>query len=560
MKKYQKNLEAFTASLTNREDALRELSIGSFDVLVIGGGISGAGIALVCALAGKRTALIEQRDFGSATSSRSSKLVHGGIRYLSQLDLPMVMEGVRERGRLLRLFPSLVEPMPFLLPLYEGLKRPLGMPSFIPRSLRGLSLRIGLRCYEALSMGTKTKKHAALRPEQAFAMAPFLKRDGFERALLYYDAQADDVALTLAALRAAHRHGAVIANHLRANRFLTDSGKVVGVEACNELTKKSLEVRATHVVNASGVFAGNLAALDPHSDVHLLPSKGIHLVLSPSKLPLPNVSVVLPETSDGRIAFLIPWMGKVLLGTTDSPYEGDLSEPMATKEEVRGLLFEAQRFLGVKIERPDILGHFAGLRPLVFEASKIQGAVSSKLSRKHKIYRSPSGLTHVLGGKLTTFLLMGLDTFRALFPEQKPPDLNTPIEPSPTAKELNTQGLPLTAGSVQTLTRLYGADTPKLFEILAESPGLAAPLLDGTRPILAEALYHIRYGMAVDLRELLETRLRLAWVMPDHGVGVLDAVMDLLQKELHISTQELQDQASAYRNYAARMDAILEGV
>ncbi len=530
-------------------------------MLVIGGGISGAGIALVCALAGKRTALIEQRDFGSATSSRSSKLVHGGIRYLSQLDLPMVMEGVRERERLLSLFPSLVEPLAFLLPLYKGLKRPLGMPSFIPSALRGLSLRIGLRCYEALSMGTQTQKHAALRAEEAFALAPFLKRDEFERALLYYDAQADDVALTLAALRASRRHGAVVANHLRADRFLVDSGKVVGIEAYDDLAKKALEVRAAHVVNATGVFAKNLAALAPRSDVHLLPSKGVHLVLSPSKLRLSsNTSVVLPETSDGRIAFLIPWMGRVLLGTTDSPFEGDLSEPMATQAEVRSLLSEAERFLGIKIERPDILGHFAGLRPLVFEASKKQETASSRVSRKHKIVRSPSGLTHVLGGKLTTFLLMGLDTFRALFPGQKPPDLKTPIEPKPKPEWLKTKGVTLSASAVQALIRLYGADTPRLFDILAESPSLATPLLDGTRPVLAEALYHIRYGMAVDVRGLLETRLRLAWILPDHGVGVLDAIMGLLQKELGMPPQALQAQASAYRTYAARMDAVLEGV
>ena len=544
----------------DRDGSIRALSGGSFDVLVIGGGISGAGIALVCALAGKRTALIEQRDFGSATSSRSSKLVHGGIRYLSQLDLPMVMEGVRERGRLLSLFPSLVEPLAFLLPLYKGLKRPLGMPSFIPSRLRGLSLRIGLKGYEALSMGTHTQKHSALRPEEAFAVAPFLKRDGFERALLYYDAQADDVALTLAALRASRRHGAVIVNHLRADGFLMDSGKVVGVEAHDDLAKNSLEVRAAHVVNATGVFAGNLAALDPRSNVHLLPSKGIHLVLSPDKLRLSNASVVLPETSDGRIAFLIPWMGKVLLGTTDSAFEGDLSEPMATQAEVRTLLFEAERFLGVKIERPDILGHFAGLRPLVLEASKKKGAVSSRLSRKHKIVHSPSGLTHVLGGKLTTFLLMGLDTFRALFPGQKPPEFKTPLEPEPDAEWLEAPGFTLSASAVQALIRLYGADTPKLLEILAESPGLADPLLEGTRPVLAESLYHIRYGMAMDIRSLLETRLRLAWILPDHGIGLLDAIMGLLQKELGTSSQALQAQASAYRAYAARMDAVLEGV
>jgi len=544
----------------DRDASIRALSGSSFDVLVIGGGISGAGIALVCALAGKRTALIEQRDFGSATSSRSSKLVHGGIRYLSQLDIPMVMEGVRERGRLLSLFPSLVEPLGFLLPLYDGLKRPLGMPSFVPSALRGLSLRIGLSCYEALSMGTQTQKHAALRPDEAFKLAPFLKREGFKRALLYYDAQADDVALTLAALRAAGRHGAVIANYLRADRFLMDSGKVVGVEAHDELANNPLEVRAAHVVNATGVFAGNLAALDPRSSVHLLPSKGVHLVLSPDKLRLSHTSVVLPETSDGRIAFLIPWMGKVLLGTTDSAFEGDLSEPMATQAEVRSLLSEAERFLGIKIERPDILGHFAGLRPLVFEASKKQGTASSRLSRKHKIVRSPSGLTHVLGGKLTTFLLMGLDTFRALFPGQPLPELKPPIEPKPKPEWLKTPGVTLSASAVQALIRLYGADTPRLFDILAESPSLATPLLDGTRPVLAEALYHIRYGMAVDVRGLMETRLRLAWILPDHGVGLLDAIMGLLQKELGTPPQALQAQASAYRTYAARMDAVLEGV
>lgn len=545
----------------DRTASLSSLDRETFDVLIVGGGITGAGIALICALAGKRTALIEKGDFGWATSSRSSKLVHGGIRYMAQFDFPMVMEGVKERGRLLNLFPALVQPLGFLLPLVQGLKKPLGLPSFIPSCLRGASLTAGLGFYEALNRGGGVPKHHVLGKEDAFLLAPCLKREPFQGAFVYYDAQADDVALTLAALRKAHENGAILANHLKAKNFFWSSGRIAGVDAYDKLSHNEVKIRAEHVVNATGVYAMELAALDPGSDIHLMPSKGVHLVLSPEKFHISNIAVVLPETADGRIAFLIPWMGKILLGTTDSAYEGPLDEPMTEPEDIRSLLREAERYLDIKIEPSDILGHFAGLRPLVFEGPKKRGKPPSRLSRKHKVVRSPSGLVHVVGGKLTTFLRMGLDTFKVLFPGQRPPELKTPLEPTPQLEGSDALGpINLPAPAIQTLVRLYGSDTPRLFQILKEMPELAAPLVDGVRPVLAEVLYHIRHTMATDIKSLLETRLRLAWTLPDHGIGIIEPIRALLHKELAIPKTTLLAQENAYKTYARTMDEVLKKV
>lgn len=545
----------------DRGAALSSLDRDTFDVLIVGGGITGAGIALICALAGKRTALIEKEDFGWATSSRSSKLIHGGIRYMAQFDFPMVMEGVKERGRLLNLFPALVQPLGFLLPLVQGLRRPLGLPACIPSWLRGVSLRFGLGFYEALNSSGHVPKHSVLNADEAFSLAPCLKQGPFKEAFLYYDAQADDVALTLATLRKAHEFGAVLANHLRARRLIYRSGKVIGLEAFDQLSQNGLEIKAKQTVNATGVYAMELAALDPGSNIHLMPSKGVHLVLSPEKFSLSNTALVLPETLDGRIAFLIPWMGKVLLGTTDSAYEGPLDEPMANPEDIRSLLQEAERYLDIKIERSDILGHFAGLRPLVFKGAKKGGETPSAISRKHKVIKSPSGLVHVAGGKLTTFLRMGFDAFKVLFPNQKPPELKTPLEPIPTFDASEALGPKnLSPEALEVLVRLYGSETKKIFQILKETPGLTDPLMDGTRPILAEALYHIRHTMALDLKGILETRLRLAWVLPDHGATMIQPILTLLHKELNVPKAVLQAQAKAYKAYIEAMDDVLKSV
>ncbi|HEY8425158.1 MAG TPA: glycerol-3-phosphate dehydrogenase/oxidase, partial [Limnochordales bacterium] len=393
-------------SASQRLSALRAMAERDLDILVIGGGITGAGVALDAASRGYRVGLVEQADFASGTSSRSTKLVHGGIRYLPQFDFSLVREALLERARLVANAPHLVRPLPFLVPFYQGLRRPLGirLPS-AAHPLLPLAMNTGLWLYDRLAGRMVLMRHRPVSVAEALHLFPYLRRDGLRRASLYYDAQTDDARLTIAVLRTAAAHGALCVNYARATALVREDGRVCGVEVEDRVSGERLRVRARWVVNAAGVWAAEVARLAGFGgSIELTLSKGVHLVLPRELVGLGDAALVLPETEDGRLAFVVPWEGRAILGTTDTPYTGSMEEPPVTDDDVAYLLRHARRFLNVELEPGDLVAAYAGLRPLVSS-----GGRSADISRRHAVVRHEPGFVSIIGGKLTTYRQMAQD-------------------------------------------------------------------------------------------------------------------------------------------------------
>src|SRR5437764_1241894 len=392
--------------MERREITLARLAAEPFDLLVIGGGITGAGVALDAATRGMRVALVEGVDYASGTSSRSTKLVHGGVRYLAQRDIGLVREALAERHLLLRLAPHLVLPQPFVLPVYRGQHVPgVRAPALATMTLTAA----GLASYDLLAGTHGLQRHHRLGPLGARGLVPSLRSRGLRGAFLYYDARTDDVRLVLAVLGAAVARGAAVANHVAVVGFERHNGQLAATAVRDRLGGRQILVRAARVVNATGAWSGRVAALAGYNPRPLWLSKGVHLVVDRTSLPLGPLAVVLPATSDGRLAFAVPWGNQVLLGTTDTPYEGDPAMVYPEPADVAALLDDANRFLDLGLGTADVVGAFAGLRPLVAS----HAATTATTSREHAVAVAPCGLVSVTGGKLTTYRRVARDTVDA---------------------------------------------------------------------------------------------------------------------------------------------------
>lgn len=335
---------------------------------------------------GLRVALVEQADFGSGTSSRSSKLVHGGVRYLERLDFKLVLEASLERRILLRIAPGLVKPLPFILPVYAGDRHGVRM------------IQLGMLLYDALGL-FRNERHRMLSAQEAVRLEPSLRTAGLRGAALYYDAQMDDARLCLANVMSAVAHGAVAANYLPVTSLSHEAGRVVGAEVCDELTGECFEVRARRVINTTGPWLDGVCALDQSQPAKVRLSKGTHIVVPA----LTKSHAITVQSSDERVIFVIPWHGSSLVGTTDSDYSGPPEDVRPDGDEVAFLLSEVRRIIpGHTMTPGNVLASFAGLRALVRDEAEGSGAVS----RKDHIYESPSGLISLAGGKFTTYRLM----------------------------------------------------------------------------------------------------------------------------------------------------------
>ena len=502
----------------DRASALERLAAARFDVLVVGGGITGAGVALDAASRGLRTALVEREDFGSGTSSRSSKLVHGGLRYLSQGDYGLVAQALSERQRLLRNAPHLVRPLPFLVPSYGSRARMRAVGSALwLYDLTG-GFRIG-------------RLHRRLSTEAATAHAPSLRTDGLVGAHLDLDAQADDARLTLTVIRTAGlEHRAVAANHVTVSGVVTGG---VHIEADG----RELEVRATVVVNAAGVWADRLAVDGVPA---LRPAKGVHVTL-PAELVRTNVALVLAVPSDGRSIFVVPWPGtdRVYVGTTDTDYDGPLDDPACTPDDVAYLLDAVNAGLQTTLEPGDVVGSWAGLRPLVAGSSQR----SADLSRRHRVTTGPEGVVTVTGGKLTTYRAMAADTVDAV-------EAALGRSPSP----CRTAKLPLRGAAEaapEHLASRYGTEARVLDALVAADPTLAEPLVPTLPYLRAEAIYAARYEMARTLDDVLARRTRSLILARDASRAAAPDVARLLAPELGWTDAEAAAQVDAYCAAAA---------
>ncbi len=520
----------------DRGSALERLGSEGFDVLVVGGGITGAGVARDAATPGRRTALVERDDFGSGTSSRSSKLVHGGLRYLSQGDYRLVAQALVERQRLLRNGPHLVRPLPFLVPAYGSRARMRGVGS----ALWLYDLTGGFR------IGTL---HRRLSAAEALAHAPSLRPDGLVGAHLYLDAQADDARLTLAVVRTAVLdHRAVAANHAAVTELLRDgSGRVTGARVAAD--GNALDVRAPVVVSAAGVWADDLRA----DGARLIrPAKGVHLTL-PAELVPTDVALVLTAPADGRSVFVVPWPGtdRVYVGTTDTDYDGPLDGPTCSADDMGYILDALNAALTSTVTPDDVLGTWAGLRPLVAgPAGGSPGGRSADLSRRHRVDRAGDGLVTVAGGKLTTYRAMAEDTV-----DEVQAALGRHRTPSRTAR-LALHGAPArTSRSAARapedhLVGRYGTDARVLEAMVELHPNLGEPLVATLPYLRAEAVYAARYEMARSVEDVLARRTRALILARDASLAAAPDVAGLLARELGWTVAEAAADVERYRAVA----------
>ncbi|MCS6848650.1 MAG: glycerol-3-phosphate dehydrogenase/oxidase [Anaerolineae bacterium] len=566
-------------SQDERRAALRRMAAEGVDVLVIGGGITGAGVALEAIARGYRIGLVEKADFASGTSSKSTKLVHGGIRYLPQFDFALVHEALVERGRLVRNAPHLVRPLGFVLPLYAENKRPLGTPIVPPGGVgMSLLLRAGLMLYDVMSGRLAIEGHKHIGAQRTLELAPALKAEGLKDGFIYYDGQTDDTRLTLTVLRTAAKRGALLANYAEVIGFSMDRipgfSKKPGVSLSGEarsdrstisaarvrdvLTGEEFVIPARAIINAAGAFAGRVEAMAGESRIAIKPAKGVHLTLPRDALPTTEYAVVLPETPDGRLLFIVPWNTRVTLGTTDTK-GGDLDRPVATDEDIDYLINTANAYLRTKLTRDNVISAWAGYRPLISPANS-DGAATSKLSRTHVVVDGPGGMITITGGKLTTYRRMAQDALDHLARREGEPIVH-PTEDMPLdgAEGYRACGAALAeaadrfgwdAGVVARLSQ-YGSEAGAILELCAGDPALAERIVSDLPYIMAEVVYACRCEMAMTLDDVLARRLHLNFEDWSRGVEPAPAVAQVMARELGWTQREVEAQVAQYREQVA---------
>ena len=500
--------------MQSRADAIRALSGESFDVAVIGGGITGAGVALDAASRGYSVGLFEQADFASGTSSRSSKLVHGGLRYLQKFDLGLVREALLERQLMVRLAPHLVRPLPFVVPAFEG-ARPdrltgIGLNMYDVMAAAPLRGRRGARRQSARDGESdwSPERHRLISGEEVSELLPAIAGRHPTGGFLFYDCQTDDARLVLSVLSEAERFGAVCANRLRVTGLGAGGGR--GVTVLDRESGASFAVQAQNVVNATGVWADRLRPDELHSEVELpriAPSRGTHITLSTAALPL-RAGAIVP-VGDGRSIFALPWLGRSLIGTTDNNYDGDIDHVQPAADDVDYLLEAVNAFFGVHLTPADTTGAYAGVRPLISSGDTRK---SVDISRKAELYETSSGLITITGGKLTTWRRMAKlavdriverDGRQAPCRTQEIP-LGAPVEP---------ERLPRVPGVARAayapLAARYGHAAAQVLEIAAADAELARPIAGDLPDLLAEAAYAARHEQARTVGDVLLRRTRL---------------------------------------------------
>jgi glycerol-3-phosphate dehydrogenase len=473
----------------NRAAQIEALGSGIFDVLIIGGGITGAGVALDAAARGLRVALVEKKDFAHGTSSRSSKLIHGGLRYLKQGQIGVTMQSVRERERLLRNAPHLVKPLRFLLP-------------HRPSLASSATYAAGLWLYDTFARAGASRRHRHLDRGELRRSFPLLGDAG--GAFEYFDAMADDCRLVMHVLKKAAELGAVIANYAGAAAFDRGDAAVADVAVRDSVGGQTLRVRARTVVNATGVWCDEVRrAFDRQAQPLLQPSKGAHLVIDNAKLPLTD-AIAIPNTSTGQHLFLVPWAGRTLVGTTDTPYDGPIDRPTATAADMALLLDGVNEALpSVRLRRDDIISVYAGLRPLLSHPGARE---SRKAKRDYTIERSGNMIT-VTGGKLTTYREMAERVANLIAPSTKSSTATIELFPAREAP----RNLP--ADVAAHLLNAYGSEAAAI----AALPHADIRLAGDLPYTVAEVDHVVRTEMAMSVSDVLLRRLRLAQTDRDHG-------------------------------------------
>jgi glycerol-3-phosphate dehydrogenase len=514
-----------------RDDALARLGSDRFDVLVIGGGITGAGVLLDAASRGLRAALVERDDFASGTSSKSSKLVHGGLRYLQQREFRLVYEALRERQRLLRNAPHLVQILPFLIPLF-------GREGVVNKTV-AKAMGTALWLYDLTGGMRIGKLHKRISVDEARAHMPTLRADRLVAGWLYYDARADDARLTLTLIRTAVLdHGAVAINHAPVVALEKEGGAVNGARLADGTV-----VRADLVVNATGVWSDDVRALEEGSHPRSIrPAKGIHITVPWHRVQT-DIATVLPVPGDKRSVFVVPWADRVYVGTTDTDYDGSINDPQCTPEDVAYVLGALNAAIDRPVAEDEVLGTWAGLRPLVAGAGSERTA---DLSRRHTVSTSRNGMITVTGGKLTTYRRMAADTVDVAVKH-----LGRGARRSRTAKLALCGAAGWDTVGDEHLAGRYGGDARMVQALAAADPSLAEPLVVGLPYLRAEAVYAARHEMARSVDDVLSRRTRARLLARDASAAAADDVALLIGPELGWTATEAAASAGAYRDAVA---------
>jgi len=518
------SLDSWPCATRARQRNIERLRSESFDLLVIGGGINGAGIAWDAAARGLKVALVEKGDFASGTSSKSSKLIHGGLRYLEHRQFRLVRQACRERNRLRKLAPHLVRPLPFLYPVYRGDR--VGL----------LLLELGMLAYDLLASFRNIRPHRLLSCRRVAVREPLLRREGLRGAALYYDCWTDDARLTLESVLAAHEKGAVVANYVETVSLRKANGSVIGAEVRDRLTNTVFPVSARVVVNATGPWLDTVRSMDePGVPGALRLTKGVH-ILVPRRRVGNRHAVVGRSPRDGRVLFIIPWDELVLVGTTDTDYEGSPDAVRAEADDIAYLLEAVNEYFpAARLRQTDVVSAYAGLRPLVAEDSHL---APSAVSRGEKIFESPSGLLSLGGGKLTTFrAVAGQVVDRAVQhlgrPELRARSRNEPFPggrrpPAEVAAALRTAGLDLENDVIDYAVSRYGDRAEQLLALLCEHPELGRALVPGRRELWADVVFAHGKEMAIVPEDIVERRTRIGLFAPQQTEVLAEQIGRLL--------------------------------
>ncbi|MEY9877689.1 glycerol-3-phosphate dehydrogenase [Streptacidiphilus sp. MAP12-33] len=527
-----------------RAAALASLAERELDVLVVGGGVVGAGTALDAATRGLVTGLVEARDWAAGTSSRSSKLIHGGLRYLEMLDFALVKEALQERGLLLeRLAPHLVKPVPFLYPLVgRGWERPY--------------VGSGVALYDAMSVssghGRGLPLHRHLSRRQALHQAPALRKDALVGAIQYWDAQMDDARFVTTLVRTAASYGAHVANRARVIGFLREGERVVGARVHDLETGGQFVIRARQIVNATGVWTDETQAMvGERGQFHVRASKGIHLVVPRDRI---HSSTGLILRTEKSVLFVIPWGRHWIVGTTDTEWTLDKDHPAASSADIEYLLEHVNSVLAMPLTREDVEGVYAGLRPLLAGESE----ATSKLSREHVVQHAAPGLVVVAGGKYTTYRVMAKDAVDEVVHglDQRVARCCTDTVPLAGAEGYralwNARGeLARSSGlhvaRVEHLLNRYGALAEEVLQLIAEEPGLAEPLNGADDYLRAEVVYAARAEGARHLDDVLARRTRISIETFDRGTAVMAEAAALMAPELGWDKAQIDKEIEHYR-------------
>ncbi|MBV2363796.1 glycerol-3-phosphate dehydrogenase/oxidase [Streptomonospora nanhaiensis] len=526
-----------------RAEALAAMAGGELDVLVVGGGIVGAGVALDAVSRGLSVGLIEARDFASGTSSRSSKLIHGGLRYLEQMDFELVREALVERGLLLhRIAPHLVRPVPFLYPLTKHWERPY--------------VGAGVTLYDVLatSMGNTRglPHHRHLTRGGALRVFPALRRDALVGAVQYWDAQVDDARYVVTVLRTAATYGAHIASRVQAVGFLREGEHVTGARAQDLETGESIEIRAKQVVNAAGVWTDDIQEMvGGRGQIHVRASKGIHLVVPRDRIQASSGLILRTEKS---VLFVIPWGRHWIIGTTDTDWDLDKAHPAASRRDIDYVLDHVNQVLRVPLTRDDVEGVYAGLRPLLSGESDD----TSKLSREHTVAHPVPGLVLIAGGKYTTYRVMAKDAVDAVAHglDGRIPESVTDRVPLVGAEGYaalwNQRGKlardsGLHRSRVTHLLRRYGTLVHEVLALMEADPGLKEPLSGSDDYLRAEIVYAAQCEGARHLNDVLARRTRISIETWDRGIAAAEEAARLMAGPLGWTEEQIEREVAYYR-------------